>query len=163
MPRLLMFATPTALLNRIYTIDEPVGARGANRPKDVLLVQFFLASAQRKPEISGGVTRDYSKDTSGKPLPMRIDGVYGPQTLTAIKRFQDVYDAGVELGSVAAMIHDALIEPMTSSGFGPRQSHIMSISRLNMLYRSQFGEDAHAKLFNDALFPAQLRSEFFVH
>src|ERR1044072_8939988 len=96
MPRLLMLTKPSHLISRAYVPDHPVGVGGPNLRKDVLLVQFLLAAIQRKPEVSAGVTRDYSKDSSGKPIIISIDGLCGPHTITAIRRYQELYDSGVD-------------------------------------------------------------------
>ncbi|MBN9513854.1 MAG: hypothetical protein J0H97_10665 [Alphaproteobacteria bacterium] len=160
MPRLLMFATPTPFLSRVYSPDHAVGAGGRNLRKDVLLVQFLLAAAQTRPEVFEGVTRDYSRDASGRNIRIGIDGVCGVATLTAIRRFQELYDTGVD--AALTMIHDGRIDPATRSMMGARRGHVLGIGRLNMLYQIQFGENAHARLFADPLFPPELYEDFFV-
>ncbi|MBN9541742.1 MAG: hypothetical protein BGN99_20430 [Alphaproteobacteria bacterium 65-37] len=162
MPRLLIFATPAALLTRVYTTDFAVGVGGRNMRKDVLLVQFFLAAAQTRPEISEGITRDYSRDGSGRDIRLTIDGVCGQKTTTAIRRFQELYDTGIDPHTPVAMIHDVRVDPATRTMMGPRQGHVLAIGRLNMLYRAQFGENAHSRLFADPLFPPELYDDFFV-
>src|SRR5262245_21465891 len=162
MPRLVMLAKPTNLLARVYTPDYAVGVGGRNLRKDVLLVQFLLAAVQRKPEVSGGVTRDYSRDSSGKLIPVAVDGICGTLTITAIRRYQELYDIGQDPTSIATMIHDSRIDPAGHSLLGPRQGHILTIARLNMLYRAHFGEDAHNRLFLDSQFPKELHDDFYV-
>jgi hypothetical protein len=125
-------------------------------------LQFLLAAIQRKPEVSEGVTRDYARDSKGRPIPVGVDGICGTHTTAAIRRYQELFDSGVEPKSIASMIHDGRIDPPAHKLLGPRQGHILTIARLNMLYRAQFGEDAHSRLFTDKLFPSELFDDFFV-
>ena len=157
-----MLTTPSPLIARVYAPDHAVGVGGRNLRKDVLLVQFLLVAIQRKPEVSEGVTRDYSKDSSGRVISLGIDGLCGPHTIAAIRRYQELYDTGADAKSVSSMIHDGRIDPPNHTLMGPRKGHILAIARLNMLYRAQFGEDAHNRLFLDPSFPRELHDDFFV-
>jgi hypothetical protein len=77
-------------------ITASVGVRGINRPQDVGIVQFLLnrASAQR------GVPKEQ----------IDVDGIFGPETLAALREFQKKYlktvDGLVEMnGETLKMLH----------------------------------------------------------
>ncbi len=164
MPRLLIFTKPSPLIARAYVPDHAVGVGGRNLRKDVLLVQFLLVAIQRKPEVSAGRVRDYSKDSRGRLIALAIDGLCGPQTIAAIRRYQELYDIEEDdPTSISAMIHDGRVDPPTKGKLlGPRQGHVLTIGRMNMLYRAQFGEDQHNRLYVDPSFPRELHDDFFV-
>ena len=68
--------------------------------------------------------------------------------------------AGTGVDAALTMIHDGRIDPATRSMMGARRGHVLGIGRLNMLYQIQFGENAHARLFADPLFPPELYEDF---
>src|SRR5262245_962938 len=95
-------------------ISGSVGLQGRNKPEDVVLVQELINA------VPGNM--------GGPPSPIDVDGLVGPQTIGAIRRFQvKVFGAGdgrvdpngqtiVKLGGAAG---DAVAKSKPAGGAAP--------------------------------------------
>lgn len=74
LPELVGFDTPRPM---VLSTEGSVGEGGKNRPDDVRLVQSLL---NRVPAVSGG-----------SAAPLAVDGLSGPKTIAAIRRYQQFH------------------------------------------------------------------------
>jgi len=138
----------------LYGVDQAVGVHGANRPDDVMLVQFFLRALSRVNDV---VTRE-SYFPTGQAL-IDVDGIYGPQTAAYIRHFEAV----LSRAAPGALWRDGVIDPRPQGrNFGPLHGRVYAIIRLNTLYAESFGIDRHSAIDKDLDFPAALRPKLFV-
>lgn len=80
---IVFFGTKTSPVR--YDIQSPVGAGGQNVREEVLLVQYYLHEiglATANPLIPG--TQHF--------FIVKVDGIIGPKTLTAIQKYQSFND-----------------------------------------------------------------------
>ncbi len=158
MPRLKLILSPTSTLPVIYLIDESVGQSGANRRKDVLLVQFFIRLLQDQPQKLDGEQYNFVPPNSKQ---LAIDGVCGQHTIRHIVHFKKEHDRTNEGGQM--MHHDARVDAMkTGDPIGPRTGRVLSILRLNQDVIASIGVERFRKLYAERLFPAELKDEFFI-
>ncbi|WP_327526627.1 hypothetical protein [Bosea sp. (in: a-proteobacteria)] len=124
----------------------------------MLLVQFFIRLLQDQPQKLGG--EQYNFIPAGRQQ-IAIDGFCGEETIRSIAHFKTEHDAGAT--GPSAMFKDMRVDPMTtSSPFGARTGHVLSILRLNQDVAESIGPERFRRLHAERLFPAELANEFFV-
>jgi hypothetical protein len=159
MPRLKVLSRETRTLQIMYQIDLAVGRGCPNRRGDVLLVQFFIRLLQDQPQKLDGEQYNFIP-ASGRQL--NIDGVCGEETIRHIAHFKQEHDKGGATGD-QVMLKDQRIDPMlTSSPFGVRTGHVLSILRLNQDVAESIGAERFRKFYAERLFPQELKNEFFI-
>jgi hypothetical protein len=169
--RVMILPSGKSDLNYIFATDYSVGAGGANRRDDVLLVQFFLAALSSDLLRSGSTFFNY-KNKEGVPfnytVPIQpqiaIDGFCGGTTIAYIRHFQKEASKTYGSGDVLSIINDGVITP-TRKGepWGVRSGHVLSIVRLNTEYRNMFGAARLMTINTDPLFPRELLPLFFMN
>lgn len=132
----------------IYSVDHDVGPGCRNDRQDVLLVQFFLYSASK---AGGGLQA--IQPAGAKPL--KIDGIYGPQTSAYIRNYQQA--------SEGRTVMDGKVSPIQGGSIsGAVQGKALTIAHLNGSYAKRLGVERHFRLDGDPNFPAALRGELFI-
>lgn len=158
MPKLKLIDSASSMLPIIYLIDESVGRGGANRRKDVLLVQFFIRMLQDQPQKLDGEQYNF---IPGGGRQLRIDGICGEQTIRHIAYFKKEHDKTNAAGQ--RMHHDARVDAMkTGNPYGARTGSVLSILRLNQDVIASIGVERFRRLHAERLFPAELRDEFYI-
>ncbi|MDR6874387.1 hypothetical protein J2Y55_005421 [Bosea sp. BE125] len=159
MPRLKVLSRETRTLQIMYQIDLAVGRGCPNKRGDVLLVQFFIRLLQDQPQKFDGEQYNFIP-SGGRQL--NIDGICGEETIRHIVHFKREHDKGGASGE-QVMLKDQRIDPMvTSSPFGVRTGHVLSILRLNQDAAESIGAERFRKLYAERLFPQELKNEFFI-
>ncbi|NCC39870.1 MAG: hypothetical protein EOM21_10555 [Gammaproteobacteria bacterium] len=138
----------TPSMKVLYSVDHEVGPGCRNERQDVLLVQFFLFSAAQP---GGGLQPIQPPGQQ----PIKIDGIYGPQTAAYIKYYQQA--------SGGRAVIDGKISPVQGgSDIGAIHGKALTISHLNGSYAKRFGVERHFRLDMDVHFPAALKSALFI-
>ena len=135
----------------IYVVDQVVGAGGANKRDDVLLVQLLLKIAT---ESSGG---SEGFQPPGEPM-IEPDGTCGPLTQKYIKYFQEEVNRrrGTKL-----LEQDGMVDPVRTGAARSALSHTMyTILALNAALRSRRGDTF--KIETEPKFPDELKKSIFV-
>jgi hypothetical protein len=135
----------------ILSVEDSVGRGGANRPLDVMLVQFFLNVTAQNNEKSWGWSLDR---IITKP---NVDGIYGPITQNWIDRFQAYVNKHYRL------VVDGRVDPILNGLAETSQHTRMTIYELNVAYYSTFGANAISRAWNHPLMPRELARTFTMH
>jgi hypothetical protein len=171
------FVTTLLPLAHLYTVDQAVGALGVNDRKDVLLVQFFLATVFPMPTLPYGAISP-------------IDGNCGQQTINQIRFFQGIVGSGGllnrkqfspgNIGSTSTRMPSTQDGTSNTIVFGEQQPSTgdpnfgtvaapsngnylasMTIVQLNRSYCDAFGPERFRRIDLDPLFPQELFEAFF--
>jgi peptidoglycan hydrolase-like protein with peptidoglycan-binding domain len=135
------------LLRVFYDVDAAVGTGCPNRREDVYLVQFLISVIWGKKDMHGDVV-----GAAGKPAP-RVDGICGPETITAIRQFQEYY--GVTLV-------DGRVDPVPpGQSYGPIHKMAYTMIGLNTNVAGLLSTDRHALICNEPNFPMLLKQKLF--
>jgi hypothetical protein len=157
MVHVLILSPPTTFMRVFYGIDLAVGARGANRRDDVMLVQFFLKSVAR---TNDSITKE-SYTPPGQAV-LQVDGIYGPRTAAYINHFEAVLSRASQ-GAAMQLWQDGVVDPKPPGiNVGPVHGRVYAIIRLNTSYADNFGVDRHSAIDKDPDFPRDLRPKLFV-
>ncbi len=133
----------------ILSVEQSVGRCAANKPLDVMLVQFFLHVTVQNNETSWGwfIDRKFSKPA--------IDGAYGPVTQNWIDRFQNHIKNKI--------VADGRVDPIVNGVSATAGGQPLTIYMLNVAYYNTFGEGAIARVANHPLMPRELARTFVMH
>jgi len=123
MPRCFALMAGLSGFCHIFNIDQPVGRGCPNMRADVLLVQWMLAVwLSKAPKIPESIARHMqSKNIINKSGALKIDGVYGSQTMAWIKGFEESY---------TGVVKDGRIDPL-GGGMGTTSGKTMKLWLLN--------------------------------
>jgi hypothetical protein len=138
------------LVRVFYSVDAAVGQGCPNRLDDVFLVQFLMNAIWDKKDL------DPKIGLVGAEVPRpRVDGICGPETVKAIRRFQEFY-----LGEGSWI--DGRVDPLPGDQvFGPIHKQPYTIIGLNVNVGVLLSIDRHAMLVKEPGFPPLLKQKFY--
>jgi hypothetical protein len=142
----------------ILSVEDSVGRGGANRPLDVMLVQFFLNVTVQNNEKSWGwlIDRRFSKPN--------IDGMYGPITQDWIDRFQaHVNKVAAKNLKAWSIVADGRVDAIRNGISATSGGLPYTIYELNAHYYGTFGANSISRAADHPLMPRELARTFMMH
>jgi hypothetical protein len=152
MPRLFLIRNPNpGRIQFFYSVDQAVGTGCPNVRPDVKLVQFFLRIlVDEDKSFTGSVPATVKR-------PLNIDGSWGSQSAAYLEAWENVISQQQQIR------RDRRVDPISTGTTVSAISHTSyKICVMNGAYGKFRGAVAHAKIFNDPLFPQELTPTLFV-
>jgi hypothetical protein len=154
MAHVRILKNPSSFIRVCYFTDSTVGLGCANRREDVLLVQFLLKSISRKTDPDA-----HEMFAVPGERPIAIDGICGPGTVAAIKRFQTftIGDRNPNSPKIDGQIDISRPGHLITT----RTNSVYTIIVLNVNFGYFNGSERHAALFREPEFPYELTDILF--
>ena len=154
MAHVRILKNPNTHIRVCYFTDSTVGVGCSNRREDVLLVQFLLKSI-------AGKTDPEAHELFAMPglQPLAIDGICGPGTVAAIRRFQ-TFTKG-HLNPTSRDVDGQVDVSRPGHLFTTKNQSIYTIITLNVNFGYFNGPERHAALFKEPEFPNELIDVLF--